>query len=287
MTATLSPSAPTYRRSDDLPTSSTWSGRSQRPLTVRRARQARRVIARLRRPADRDFRPDIEGLRAVAVVAVVVYHAGLALPGGYVGVDVFFVISGFLITKQLTRSISRSGLRALPVFYAHRIRRLLPAASLAVVATVTAFRFFGPPLQVREVTTDGIYSALSVLNYRLAALGTDYQHVGTAASPLQHFWSLAVEEQFYVVWPVVVTALLLTGRLLGRRAGRVLLLLVVLAVIASSALASAQLTATSAPWAYFGIHTRAWELAVGALLALTAKRLVGLPRPLAGVLAWA
>jgi len=287
MTATLTPNAPSYRRSDDSPPSSPWSGRTRQPLTHRRARQARRVIANLRRPADRGFRPDIEGLRAIAVVAVVVYHAGLGLTGGYVGVDVFFVISGFLITKQLNRSVASKGLRALPIFYAHRIRRLLPAAALAVVATVTAFRFFGPPLQVREVTTDGIFSALSVLNYRLAALGTDYQHVGTAASPLQHFWSLAVEEQFYVVWPVVVAALLLTGRLIGRRVGRMMLLVVVLAVIVSSAVASAALTATSAPWAYFGIHTRAWELAVGALLAITARRLVGVPRRLAGVLAWA
>ncbi|MEO3937035.1 acyltransferase family protein [Dermatophilaceae bacterium Soc4.6] len=287
MTVTLSPSAAIYRRSDDRPLPSAWPGRTRRPLTVRRARTARKVIARLRRPADRDFRPDIEGLRAVAVVAVVVYHAGLALPGGYVGVDVFFVISGFLITKQLTRSVSRKGLGALPAFYASRIRRLLPAAALATVATVTAFRFFGPPLQVREVTTDGVFAAVSALNYRLAALGTDYQHVGTAASPLQHFWSLAVEEQFYVVWPLVVAGLLLAGRFFGRRAGRLMLLGVVVAVIASSAIASAQLTATSAPWAYFGIHTRAWELAVGALLALTAKRLVDLPRRLAGVLAWA
>lgn len=241
----------------------------------------------MRRPADRDFRPDIEGLRAIAVVAVVVYHAGLALPGGYVGVDVFLVISGFLITKQLTRTISRGGVRALPTFYAHRVRRLLPAAAVVVIATTIAFRFWGPPLKVKDVTTDAIFTAFSGLNYRLAALGTDYQHMGAAASPLQHFWSLAVEEQFYLVWPIVVTALLLLGRGVGKRAGRGLLVALVILVIAASAWESATLTSVSAPWAYFSMHTRAWELGIGALIALLATRMAHLPRRLAGLLAWA
>ncbi|GAA1877819.1 acyltransferase family protein [Lapillicoccus jejuensis] len=259
------------------------AGRSPAPLTTGRARRARRVLAARRRPADRDFRPDIEGLRALAVVAVVVYHAGLALPGGYVGVDVFLVISGFLITRQLLKSVGRGGLRALPTFYGHRVRRLLPAAVVVVLATTVAFRFVGPPLKVRDVATDALFTAFSGLNYRLAWVGTDYQHMGAAASPLQHFWSLAVEEQFYVVWPLVIAVVAVATR---RRHLRLVLALLVVGVVAASGWASATLTPANAPWAYFSLHTRAWELGVGALLALAAPRLVALPRRLAGLAAW-
>ncbi len=277
MTATLTPRT---SASPETPSRPGLPGH-ERSLTTRRVRRARRVIAARRRAPDRAFRPDIEGLRAIAVLAVVVYHAGLGLPGGYVGVDVFLVISGFLITKQLARMVSTKGLRSLPTFYAHRVRRLLPAAVLVVVVTTIAFRFWGPPLKVRDVAMDALFTAFSGLNYRLAAVGTDYQHMGAAASPLQHFWSLAVEEQFYVVWPLVVAAVLL----LGRRAGRPLLVGVVVLVIAFSSWQSAVLTQVSAPWAYFSMHTRAWELGVGALLALTAPTLARLNRRLAGLLA--
>ncbi len=247
------------------------------PAQTPRARRSATTVA------ERRFRPDIEGLRAVAVVAVVVYHVGLGLPGGYVGVDVFLVISGFLISGQLVRTIEAQGLRALPTFYAHRVRRLLPAAAVVVAATVVAFRFLGPPLKVHEVATDAIFTTFYGLNYRLAALGTDYQHMGAAASPLQHFWSLAVEEQFYIVWPLVVALVFA----LGRRFARWGLLVVVVAVVATSSHASATLTQTSAPWAYFSMHTRAWELGVGALLALATPQLARLPRRLAGLLAYA
>ena len=234
------------------------------------------------RPAPRSFRPDIEGLRAVAVLVVVAYHAGLGISGGYVGVDVFFVISGFLITRQLVKHVEARGIAALPLFYAQRVRRLLPGAAVVVIATVVAARFWAPVLQVKDIATDAFFTTFYALNYRLAEQGTDYQHMGTAASPLQHFWSLAVEEQFYLLWPIVI-ALLLT---LGRRGGRLLVLVAIVAVVVLSARASVQITESSAPMAYFSLHTRAWELGVGALVALSADHLARLPRLLAGVIAW-
>ncbi|MFY0406572.1 acyltransferase family protein [Solicola sp. PLA-1-18] len=255
-------------------------------VTVTDQAPPRRPARRLRRRSEpitpRGFRPDIEGLRAIAVLAVVVYHAGLGLPGGYVGVDVFFVISGFLITRQLTRSVGERGFRAIPTFYAHRVRRLLPAAVAVVLATVAAARVWAPPLQVRGIAMDGLFTTFYGLNYRLAVQGTDYQHLGVDASPLQHFWSLAVEEQFYVVWPLTIALVVV----LGRRLAPGLLVAVTVAAVAVSSWFSVTVTQTSAPWAYFSLHTRAWELGLGELVALTAGLWATLPRRLAGLLAW-
>ncbi len=228
----------------------------------------------------RGFRPDIEGLRAVAVVLVVLYHADLGFPGGYVGVDVFFVVSGFLITRQLVQKVGRHGARALPTFYAHRVRRLLPAAVVVVAATVLAARIWAPALSVRDIALDALHTTFYGLNYRLAAVGTDYQHLGAAASPLQHFWSLGVEEQFYLVWPLLVVAILAVPRV-----AQSLLTLTVVAVVICSAYWSVTVTTQSAPWAYFSLHTRAWELGLGALVALGAARLAATPARLRGLAA--
>ncbi len=236
------------------------------------------------RPAHRArrFRPDIEGMRAFAVLAVVLYHAHLGVPGGYVGVDVFFVISGFLITRQLNQSVGRQGIRALPTFYTRRIKRLLPAAAVVVAATVIVARFYTPVLQVRSVAVDALYTTFYGLNYRLAVEGTQYLHQGDAASPLLHFWSLGVEEQFYIFWPVLILVVAWVG---GRH--RAALLFAALAATAGlSFYYSVTVTETSAPWAYFSLHTRAWELALGALVALGADRLAALPRRLAGGVGW-
>ncbi|WP_426563225.1 acyltransferase family protein [Angustibacter sp. McL0619] len=232
------------------------------------------------RPQPRGYRPDIEGLRAVAVIVVVLYHAKLlGVRGGFVGVDVFFVISGFLITRQLLTVVGAQGLRALPTFYTRRIKRLLPAAAVVVIATTLAVRLLGTPLQVRRVAMDAISTTFYGINYRLAIQGTDYQHQGDSVSPLQHFWSLAVEEQFYLVWPILIA---LVCWFAGRR--RVAALVVVLAAVtAISFRFSQEVTAASASWAYFSLHTRAWELALGGLVSLGADQLARLP----AVLAWA
>lgn len=230
----------------------------------------------------RTFRPDIEGMRALAVVAVVLYHARLGVPGGYVGVDVFFVISGFLITRQLTETVGVQGLRALPSFYARRVKRLLPAAATVVVVTVAAARIWAPAVQVPSIARDGLFTTFYGLNFRLAVEGTQYLHQNDSASPLLHFWSLCVEEQFYVVWPVLIVITAWIGR---RHRNRVLFVTLA-AVAAASFYGSVTITKTSAPWAYFSLPTRAWELALGAMVALGAQQLARIPRPPARAAGW-
>jgi peptidoglycan/LPS O-acetylase OafA/YrhL len=213
-------------------------------------------------PERKWHRPDIEGLRAVAVLLVVIYHCGVPfLTGGYVGVDVFFVISGFLITSLLLRELASTGRISITGFYARRIRRLSPAALLVTAVTVVAAYHVLPPLRAPQVALDGLASTLYGLNYRLAAVGIDYLRSDAAPSPLQHFWSLAVEEQFYLVWPLL---LILAVR--GRR-------LALSTVVVASLAVSVWQTTANPTWAYFGLHTRAWELGAGALVAVFGGRL--------------
>jgi peptidoglycan/LPS O-acetylase OafA/YrhL len=222
------------------------------------------------------FRPDIEGLRAVAVLAVVLFHAGVpGLPGGFVGVDVFFVMSGFLITGLLWREVQATGTVRLARFYGARARRLLPAGIVVLLATAAAATWLLPPLQARAVLGDAVASALYAANYRFAVQGTDYLAADTPPSPFQHYWSLGVEEQFYLVWPPL---LILTAWAVFRRRGdtaaprerSVTPFLVVLALVAAVSFAlSLWWTATLPSWAFFSLPARAWELAVGGLVALT------------------
>ncbi|WP_433297015.1 acyltransferase family protein [Actinoplanes sp. CA-030573] len=214
------------------------------------------------------FRPDIEGLRAVAVLLVVAAHAGIpGLAGGYVGVDVFFVISGFLITSLLLREAEATGRISVAGFYCRRAVRLLPAATVVLATTLIAARFLLPVVRLGEYCRDALSAAGYVANLRFAAIGTDYLSADRPPSPFQHFWSLAVEEQFYLVWPLLILA----GAHLWRRRRPLAAVLGVLVVV-SFALSVTE-TARSAPWAYFGPHTRAWELGAGALLALARTRL--------------
>ncbi|MCW2680003.1 MAG: acyltransferase, partial [Frankiales bacterium] len=220
------------------------------------------------------FRPDVEGLRAVAVLLVVASHV-LGVPaGGYVGVDVFFVISGFLITGLLLREHGRTGRISLRDFYARRVRRLLPAAVLVLAVTNVAAYLLFTGERAGQVLRDSLWSLGFLANVRFADIGTDYFDQTRPASPVQHYWSLAVEEQFYVLWPcLLMAALWLGSRGLGRRRGTAaVLLLVTVASLAWSVL----LTAEDAPTAYFSSPARAWELGVGALLAVLAQ--TDLPR---------
>ncbi len=233
--------------------------------------------------ADKErFRPDIEGLRAVAVTLVLLYHAAVpGFGGGFVGVDVFFVLSGFLISGLLLRELETSGSISLATFYARRLRRLLPAVALLVLVTVVASVALLSPLRAGDVAADGVAAALYASNLRFAIQATDYLQSELAPSPLLHLWSLGVEEQFYLFWP----ALLLIATRAGGSARRRVGLVAATVVVASFAL-SLWLTTANAPWAFFSLPTRAWELGIGALLAVGAVRLAALRRDVATAAGW-
>ncbi len=221
-------------------------------------------------------RDDLQGLRALAVLLVVLDHAGLPfLRGGFVGVDVFFVLSGFLITGLLLAQARRDGKVRLLDFYVRRARRILPAAVLTLVVTDIAAHQLLNFVRAREAVTDSVWAAFFAANVHFAQTGSDYFAQGRPPSPVQHFWTLAVEEQFYLVWPVVLSLLLLAA-VLRRHA----LLFVVSAGLASLAW-SIHATAATPVSAYFSTTARAWELALGAALALAAPRLRWIP-PRAG-----
>ncbi|HEY2052336.1 MAG TPA: acyltransferase family protein [Solirubrobacterales bacterium] len=235
--------------------------------------------------AGRRFRPDIEGLRAVAIVAVLLCHAGVPfLAGGYVGVDVFFVISGFLITRLLIGELDRSGTISLRGFYARRAKRLLPLSAVLLATVGVLSMILLSPLRNTEVAGDIIASALYVANWHFAAQSVDYFAQGLEPSPVLHLWSLAIEEQFYLVWP----GLMLAATWFWRRRGRSVrpALWVVLALIlAGSLVYGIVLTNDQPAFAYFSTFARAWELGIGAALALVGT--VRLPRIGAAALGWA
>ena len=222
-------------------------------------------------PERSSFRPDVEGLRGVAILLVVLFHAGVpALAGGFVGVDVFFVLSGYFITALLVREWSRSGELNLAEFYGRRALRLLPPLLLVLLATLAAAMWLYAPIDRSSVASDASSVALYAGNYAFARGAVDY--FGAGANPLLHTWSLAVEEQFYLVWPLLF---LLVSLLAGvrRRAGasddatRPLLASLALLGVCSF-VASVWLTRVSQPWAFFGMPTRIWEFALGGALAV-------------------
>ena len=238
------------------------------------------------------FRPDVEGLRAVAVLLVVAFHTGLGpLPGGYVGVDVFFVISGFLITSLLVDEVRATGSISLTDFYARRARRILPAACLVLVVTAITAAVTLPALDRPALADDVRSAAFFVANWHFAAISTDY-FATPENSLVLHYWSLSVEEQFYLLWPALV--LVIAGRRRAARRARQPAprdtdrrLWATLAPVALGSLAlSAATTAAAGPWAYFGTHTRAWELGAGAAVALARPHLHRLPEVLAALGGW-
>jgi peptidoglycan/LPS O-acetylase OafA/YrhL len=230
------------------------------------------------------FRSDIQGLRAVAVLAVLGFHAGVPyFSGGYVGVDVFFVISGFLITGLLLREIRTTGTVNLTQFWARRAKRLLPATAVVLTTVALLTVWFLPVTHWRGISGDLFASTFYVVNWRLAGQSVDYLLSDEAPSPLQHFWSLAVEEQFYVAWPLVIVALLVVHHRFRLSLMRTMLAGILVIAVPSLAW-SIYLTVEQPGMAYFATTTRAWELAIGAVVALTAHRLMRLPRVFAQAL---
>jgi peptidoglycan/LPS O-acetylase OafA/YrhL len=248
-------------------------------------------------------RDDIQGLRAIAVLLVVLGHAGVGfLRGGYIGVDVFFVLSGFLITGLLIAGAERRGHVSLREFYARRAKRILPAAALTLVVIDIATVYWMTFVRAKQAVVDSLWAAVFSANIHFAHEGANYFDRIGQPSPVQHFWSLAVEEQFYLVWPLLIV-LVLAGVGLQHRASRHargpasegaapaiprLRLAIAIALIGLGSLAwSVYNTPESPSSAYFSTFTRVWELALGAALAIGAAQFTRLPGWARAALGWA
>lgn len=223
------------------------------------------------------FRADIQGLRAVAVGLVVINHLIGWPNGGFVGVDVFFVISGYLISGILVRELCKTGWISLPRFYARRLRRIVPVATVVGLTTVvTAYIFWLAP-RANQTSLDALASLLWVSNWHFAGIGTDYLTATGPTSPLLHFWSLSIEEQFYLGWPWLLILFASLGSFAPIESKRIAMLSgISFFAIASFAL-SMFLTQRAPSIAYFETLSRSWELAAGAVLAVLASRLERMP----------
>ena len=227
-------------------------------------------------PEAHEKRRDIQALRALAVALVIANHAGVpGFEGGYIGVDVFFVVSGYIITSLLLRETEAKGSLSIKNFYARRARRILPASSLVLIVTVLASYQYLGFIQGASIASDTKWAAVFSANFHFIATQTQYLGAQAPPSPIQHYWSLAVEEQFYVVWPLLLLLLVKVGRGRFSRSHPTLLLS---AIIVASYAWSILSTSNSATVAYFSPLTRACELGSGALIAVVAPRLMrGLP----------
>ncbi len=235
----------------------------------------------------RHFRADIQALRAIAVILVLIYHLRPnRMPGGYIGVDVFFVISGFLITSHLIRDTARTGRVTLGAFWAARARRILPASLVTIAVTIGLTAWLAPVTLFDDLRNQALASIFYVQNWVLAADAVDYSAADNDATAFQHFWSLSVEEQFYLFWPLLVFAGLwiVTRRAANtahrssnppeRQLRRVLLVIFLTVVLASLAY-SIDAVSDGRQNAYFVTTTRVWELGAGGLLAVIGVRRLG------------
>ena len=202
--------------------------------------------------------PQIQALRAFAAVLVVIYHAKIT-SGGYIGVDIFYVISGYLITGLLLRELENTGTLALKAFYLRRIKRLLPTSFFVLAITaITAWWLYPSTMRAdlgRDIAAAGIY----ISNYLFAFWQMDYQNLSAIPPVVIHYWSLAVEEQFYLFWPFIIFALY-------KRGGRATVGKAIALITTASFLFSLYQTSVAPIWAFYSLPTRAWELGVGALL---------------------
>ena len=235
-------------------------------------------------PGDRKFRPDIEGLRAWAILLVVLFHAGVpGIKGGFVGVDVFFVLSGFVITGLLLRERISTGKTKLGGFYGRRSRRILPAATAVIILTIFASYHWLGFLTGDTVAHDARAASLFFANFQFIHEGTNYLASQAPPSPLQNFWSLAVEEQFYLIFPSMFIA---AAFVLKKRSLEVKLATMLSVIIAVSLLWSIHQTSVNSTVAFFSPFTRAWELALGALVAVLSSRISRIPKRVAVAMGW-
>jgi peptidoglycan/LPS O-acetylase OafA/YrhL len=249
-------------------------------------------------------RDDIQGLRAVAVLLVVLGHAGVPfLRGGFIGVDVFFVISGFLITGLLLAGARKQGRVSLSEFYARRAKRILPAAALTLIVTDLVATQLMNIVRAKQAVIDSIWAAFFAANVQFAHQGVDYFAQGQPPSPIQHYWSLAVEEQFYLVWPLLLSLVLFGVALTFRRRSRsapaddateapageprIRRLVAAILVVGAASLTWSIIHTRGTPQAaYFSTLARAWELALGAWLAIRASAFLHLSDRIRAAMGW-
>lgn len=219
------------------------------------------------------LRLDIQILRAVSVGAVVIFHLWpKLLPGGYIGVDIFFVISGYLISGHIYKQIQKHNNFSFTDFYSRRVRRLLPASSLVLLATLLATFFIGPWRMWSSTSSQVIASALGFQNWLLAYNSVDYFASTSTPSPVMHYWSLSLEEQFYLFWPLF---LLLLWKLCTRKNNQLRYLLISIGCVALASFAISIIqTEVSQSFAYFNTLTHIWEFCLGAILALAPSSLL-------------
>ncbi len=229
-------------------------------------------------------------MRALAVLVAVLYHVFDWPRGGFVGVEIFFVLSGFFITRLLIRERTTTGKLSFQNFYIRRVKRILPTALLVSVVTVIGSELLFTAIRAKATLVDALYAAVFAANYHFEAIGTDYFEVGQPPSPFQHYWSLSVEEQFYFVWPALLVlifaltrALRRNGHSWARQAG--LFCAMSLVVIASFAWA-VYFTKHDPTSAYFSTFSRIWELGTGALVAIAGPWLARLPESIRPALAY-
>ena len=238
-------------------------------------------------PGDRKFRPDVQGMRAIAIFLALVYHAGIpGFHGGYVGIEVFFVISGFVITGLLLRERERTGHTSLHSFYGRRVRRIMPAATLVIIVAVIAAYVILGPLSGNQTADDGRWASVFLVNIHFSANGTNYLSALLPPSVLENYWSLAVEEQFYIVYPTLFLLIGWWARKSSFDSFRTRLTIVLVVVIVASYSFSITDTLTDAQGAYFSLLTRSWELALGALIAVHGRSFQRLPQAWAAVGSW-
>ena len=206
---------------------------------------------------------EIQGLRALAALLVLIFHARF-VPGGFIGVDIFYVISGFLITGLLLKELDLNNRISLKAFYLRRTKRLLPASFVVLFATAAFAWLLLPPIARGSIGRDLIATSLYVSNYLFAWWQNDYQNLNATPSPFIHYWSLAVEEQFYIFWPILIV-------IIAKFRSRLKFQVTFLVITVGSFLLGLIITSVAPIWAFYSLPTRAWELSIGALLAVSPR----------------
>ena len=230
----------------------------------------------------KQYRPEIEGLRVVAALLVAIYHIWMMRVSG--GVDVFFVVSGFLITTSLLSRYARDGYIKFSTFILGLLKRLLPNALTVLLFVTVAGYFILPDVSHFDTMKEIIASLFYYENWQLAMIGTDYLDQTNEKSPVQHFWAMSIQGQFYVIWFVVISFAILLHEKLKRNFNKIFFLILALLIVSSLSF-SIYLTAVNQPWAYFDTRTRVWEFAIGGMLVLFIFK-VKLPGLISTLMGW-